>query len=152
MQQALVALLAVIAAPVGTALYIIAAEAAASRLPGHWRSRIQPWLWLAPGLALLLAFLVYPSAHTLVLSFFNADSTRPVGLDNYVFIATDQTISSRPAIKRTIQAMRPSFTFESRAVPDEGTRGRAEDVASFQVKKYARIRRTQAAKACVLRG
>jgi hypothetical protein len=61
------------------------------------------------------------------------------------FIATDQTISSRPAIKRTIQAMRPSFTFESRAVPDEGTRGRAEDVASFQVKKYARIRRTQAA-------
>ncbi|HEX3244744.1 MAG TPA: sugar ABC transporter permease [Chloroflexota bacterium] len=94
MQQALFALLAVIAAPLGTALYIIAAEAAASRLPGHWRSRAQPWLWLAPGLALLLAFLVYPSAHTVVLSFFNADSTRPVGMDNYVFIATDQTMLS----------------------------------------------------------
>ena len=30
--------------------------------------------------------------HTLVLSFFNADSTRPVGLDNYAYIATDQSM------------------------------------------------------------
>jgi alpha-glucoside transport system permease protein len=58
-------------------------------LPDRWRSTIRPWLWIAPGLALLLIFLVYPSFNTLYLSFLNADSSQPVGLANYQFVFTD---------------------------------------------------------------
>ena len=45
-----------------------------------------PWLWLAPALALLLAFLVYPSVDTIRRSFLDKRSEDFVGLDNYRFI------------------------------------------------------------------
>jgi alpha-glucoside transport system permease protein len=84
----LFALLIVVAAPAATAVYIILADRALRRLPDRRRA-VEPWVWLGPGMLLLASFLVYPAAHTAVLSFLNADSTRFVGLINYAFIATD---------------------------------------------------------------
>lgn len=45
--------------------------------------RVRPWAWLAPGLVLLLVFLVYPLVNTLLLSTRDARSTRFVGLGNF---------------------------------------------------------------------
>lgn len=45
-----------------------------------------PWLWLAPALALLGVFLVYPSIDTFRRSFLDKRSEEFVGLDNYRFI------------------------------------------------------------------
>jgi alpha-glucoside transport system permease protein len=45
-----------------------------------------PWLWLAPSLALLGVFLVYPVVDTLRRSFLDRRSQSFVGFDNYKFI------------------------------------------------------------------
>ena len=45
-----------------------------------------PWLWLAPALVLMAAFLVYPSIDTIRRSFLGPSSTNFVGLDNYKYI------------------------------------------------------------------
>ena len=50
-----------------------------------------PWLWLAPTLALLGVFLVYPSVDTIRRSFLDARSQEFVGLDNYEFIVDNPT-------------------------------------------------------------
>lgn len=42
-----------------------------------------PWLYLAPALAILGFFLVYPTIHTIILSFFGPRGDIFVGLDNY---------------------------------------------------------------------
>lgn len=60
-------------------------------VPDRWRGRVRPWLWLLPGFAFLGVYLVYPSLKTIYLSFFNANSTKFVGLDNYRYIFTDHT-------------------------------------------------------------
>jgi alpha-glucoside transport system permease protein len=44
---------------------------------------------MLPALLFLGVFLVYPSLNTLYISFFNANSTRPVGLANYVALFTN---------------------------------------------------------------
>jgi alpha-glucoside transport system permease protein len=45
-----------------------------------------PWIWMAPALVLVGAFLVYPSIATFVQSLQDARSEEFVGLDNYQFI------------------------------------------------------------------
>ncbi len=72
--------------------YITLAEGAVSRLPGRGSGWIRPWLWLAPGLFFITVFLIYPTVGTLRLSFLGPDSTRPVGLANYVFVFTDKSM------------------------------------------------------------
>lgn len=53
-----------------------------------WYSILISWLWIAPAIILLAIFLFYPLLNTIWLSFFNADSSRFVGLDNYRYIFT----------------------------------------------------------------
>ena len=87
MTNILWALVAVAGVPLLLGGYIFAVEAA---LKGRRvRPGLRAWLWLAPSLVLLAAFLVYPAVTTGVLSFFNANSTKPVGFANYVAIFTD---------------------------------------------------------------
>lgn len=47
------------------------------------------WLWIAPAVILLAIFFLYPFIATFIFSFQNADSSRFVGLRNYVRIFTD---------------------------------------------------------------
>ncbi len=58
----------------------------------HWLARISPWFWVAPALAFVLIFLIYPVLNTLYNSFLNSDSTTFVGLKNYGTIFTDPTM------------------------------------------------------------
>jgi alpha-glucoside transport system permease protein len=47
------------------------------------RPRLRPWLWLAPALAFLTVFLVYPTIGTIIRSFQNKAGTAFIGLDNF---------------------------------------------------------------------
>ena len=50
------------------------------------RRRWVPWIWLAPALAILGVFLVYPTLDTIRRSFFDEHSDSFVGFDNFRFI------------------------------------------------------------------
>ena len=58
--------------------------------------RLQPWLFIGPALLLVAFFLVYPSMHTTVLSFFgrpySARAEGFVGLQNYEHFFTDKNM------------------------------------------------------------
>jgi len=55
-------------------------------------SRLAPWLWIVPAMLFVAIFLLYPVLNTLWLSFFNADSSRFIGLLNYVHIFTESSM------------------------------------------------------------
>jgi alpha-glucoside transport system permease protein len=76
--------------PILTAGYIVLVEQLLSALPDRQRPAVRPWLWLAPALALLAVFLIYPTLRTIVLSFYNATSQTFVGLTNYQILVTDE--------------------------------------------------------------
>ncbi|HEY4037085.1 MAG TPA: sugar ABC transporter permease [Ktedonobacteraceae bacterium] len=54
----------------------------------NWHSMFTPWIWIAPTIIMVAIFLFYPMLNTIWLSFFNANSSRFVGLDNYRYIFT----------------------------------------------------------------
>ena len=54
------------------------------------RSRIRPWLFLAPALLLLGIYLLYPLFETFRLSFFDTTGENFVGLSNYQWVLVDQ--------------------------------------------------------------
>jgi alpha-glucoside transport system permease protein len=63
--------------------YIWLTERVLLLMPARWRGRARPWLWLAPSLAILAFFLVYPTIQTAIYSFQNRYSTAWVGTANY---------------------------------------------------------------------
>lgn len=76
--------LVVVAVPSATVGYALLTERLLSVIPERRRAAVRPWLWLAPGFALLTLYLIYPTIQTLLLSFQNRDSTEFVGADNYL--------------------------------------------------------------------
>ncbi len=64
-----------------------------------------PWLWLAPALALLGVFLVYPVVDTLRRSFLDERSKSFVGFDNYRFIIENP----QPLVSDTHSALLNNF-------------------------------------------
>ncbi len=55
-------------------------------------SRLTPWLYVAPSLFILVFFLIYPSVHTFYLSFFGKRSVEFVGLRNYLYAFTNDSM------------------------------------------------------------
>jgi alpha-glucoside transport system permease protein len=55
----------------------------AESLPGRWENRIKPYLYVAPAVAAIGVYLVYPTAVTIVDSLKSSDSSHFVGLDNF---------------------------------------------------------------------
>jgi alpha-glucoside transport system permease protein len=94
MPRWLMAIIVVIGVPLATVLYVAAIEWVLERLPYRFRTRLRPWLWLAPALILLSVYLVYPTIHTIYLSFLNANSTEYVGFENYIYSFTNETMLS----------------------------------------------------------
>jgi alpha-glucoside transport system permease protein len=88
----LIAVAAVIGVPLVLTLYILLGDRGISRAGPRWREKLRPWVWLLPGLFLLVVFLIYPVVNTIVLSFKNADSSAFVGLKNYAYIFTDPSM------------------------------------------------------------
>ncbi len=87
-QRIITALIVVLGVPAVLIGYIWATEQVVLRLPQRARGRVRPWLWLAPALALLIFFLVYPTIQTIIYSFMNRFGTQWKGLDNYGWFFT----------------------------------------------------------------
>lgn len=81
---ALLAIVVVIGVPAITVLYALGTERVLQLVPETRRAGLRPWLWLLPGFAFLIVFLVYPTVYTIVLSFMNRRSQSFVGFDNYL--------------------------------------------------------------------
>ena len=67
------------------------------RLPRRLAPGLRPWLWLAPALAFLGVFLVYPTIATIIRSFMNRRGNSFIGLENYqwFFSQSDTLIALR---------------------------------------------------------
>ena len=89
MDRLITAVVVVIGVPAATVLYVAGIEWLLVRLPYKSRTRLRPWLWIAPALLLLVFFLIYPTINTIILSFKNANSSQYVGLQNYIFAFTN---------------------------------------------------------------
>lgn len=63
--------------------YIWATEQVLRIMPERRRPSLRPWLWLAPALAFLALFLVYPMLGTILRSFQDSPGKSFVGLDNF---------------------------------------------------------------------
>lgn len=77
-----------------------ALNALVERLPERWEHRLKPYVFIGPAIAVVGLFLVFPAADTIRRSFFGPDSADFVGLRNYTFLYTDQ--SMRTAIWNNI--------------------------------------------------
>ena len=73
----------------GVAMLYAVANWTVERLPRAWRSRILPFVFVGPAIAILTFYLLIPTVITLINSFKDADSVEWVGLKNYVFAFTN---------------------------------------------------------------
>jgi alpha-glucoside transport system permease protein len=79
------AAVAVVGVPLVLIGYIVIGERLLGRLQERRQRRVRPWLWLAPALAFLGVFLVYPTINTIILSFQNSAGDAFVGFANYEY-------------------------------------------------------------------
>ncbi len=73
------------------------------QLPDKWRSRLLPFLFVGPALAILGWYLAFPVARTFYISLFNKNGPAPenfVGLANYAAVFTDRLM--RQAFRNNI--------------------------------------------------
>lgn len=77
------AAIVVVGVPAVLITYIWATEQVLRLLPERAKPRVRPWLWLAPALAFLGIFLVYPTVGTIIRSFQDRYGKAWVGLENY---------------------------------------------------------------------
>lgn len=90
MERILTGITVIVGVPAITIGYVAAAEWLLERMPFTLRSKLRPLFWFGPAVLLLLFYLVYPALHTIYISFFNADTSEFVGLDNYIFAFTNR--------------------------------------------------------------
>jgi alpha-glucoside transport system permease protein len=93
----LAAAFVVVAVPAVLVGYILLIEAVLRRVPRRLAPGLRPWLWLAPALAFLGVFLVYPTIATVIRSFMNRRGDTFIGLENYqwFFSQSDTLIALR---------------------------------------------------------
>jgi alpha-glucoside transport system permease protein len=91
MIQIINALLAILGGVLGAVVLYYLLNKLAEALPGKWEDRFKPWAYLAPALAAIGLFLIYPAVRTIVLSFADRTSSSWVGLQNYTdLLASDR--------------------------------------------------------------
>jgi alpha-glucoside transport system permease protein len=88
--QFVVVLVAIIWGVGGVAALYYVSNWLVEKLPGTWRERLQPYVFVGPGLAILGWFLAIPTFRTLYLSLFDLTGRVFVGVDNYIFALTDR--------------------------------------------------------------
>jgi alpha-glucoside transport system permease protein len=84
----LIAVVAIIWGVGGVALLFVLSNWLVERLPDVWRLRIQPFVFIGPGIIMLSWFLAVPVVRTLYQSFFDRTSTNFVGFANYAYAFT----------------------------------------------------------------
>lgn len=86
----LTAIEVVVGVPAVLIVYIWLTERLVTLMAERWRRRVRPWLWIAPALAFLGLFLIYPTVRTILRSFQSRSALKPtwVGLANYKWFFT----------------------------------------------------------------
>jgi alpha-glucoside transport system permease protein len=88
----LVVVVAVVVGVGGIFALYVAMNKAVDVLPFRYRESIRPWIFVGPALVLLGLFLVYPLVNTIFISFKDQFSQKFVGLENYKFVFTDESM------------------------------------------------------------
>lgn len=94
------AIIVVVGVPAVLVGYIWLTERVLGFVGQRAQPRLRPWLWLAPALAFLIVFLVYPTLGTLVRSFQDKAGANFIGLDNYAWFFTND--SSLVALRNSL--------------------------------------------------
>jgi alpha-glucoside transport system permease protein len=93
--QVAMVIVALLGVPAVLAGYLILVEQTLLHLPVGGQSRLRPWMWLAPALAFLFTFLVYPTFGTFMRSLQDRTGEVFVGLENYRwFFGNHETLLS----------------------------------------------------------
>ena len=61
-------------------------------LPARYQEGVRPFVFVGPALVILAVFLIYPVINTIVVSFKDSLGQQFVGLDNYRFVFTDESM------------------------------------------------------------
>jgi alpha-glucoside transport system permease protein len=85
-----IALVAIIWGVGGVALLFMVSNLLVEQLQPVWRDRLQAFVFIGPGVAILAWFLAIPTLRTLILSFRDRLGSGFAGFDNYVFAFTDR--------------------------------------------------------------
>jgi alpha-glucoside transport system permease protein len=96
----LIALIAIIWGVGGVALLYWVFNGTVERLPDQWTTRLQPFVFVGPALAILFAYLLLPSVRSFWLSLLDRDGTEFVGFQNYVDLFTERLLQE--AIRNNI--------------------------------------------------
>lgn len=67
--------------------------------PERFREGLRPYVFVGPALVILSVFLIYPVVNTILISFRDSQGNSYVGLDNYRFVFTDD--SMRRSLRNT---------------------------------------------------
>jgi alpha-glucoside transport system permease protein len=81
----LTAILVVVGVPAILVGYIFLTERIVGLFPPRRQGQVRPWLWLAPALLLVFAFLVLPTIGTFAASLFNKTGKIFFGVNNYAY-------------------------------------------------------------------
>jgi alpha-glucoside transport system permease protein len=87
--QLLIVIVAIIWGVGGVATLYWVSNWMVEKLPDRYRGRIQPFVFVGPGLAILIWYLAVPVVRTFIFSLENRDGTAFVGLENYKWAFTD---------------------------------------------------------------
>lgn len=90
--QAVITAVAIIWGVGGVAALYFVANWLIEKLPGTWRGRLTPFLFVGPAMIILGWYLFLPTVRSLYLSFFGKFGNDFVGLDNYAYVFTDRTM------------------------------------------------------------
>ncbi len=85
-----IALVAIVWGVGGVALLYGVANWVVERMSEHWRSHLQPFIFVGPAVAILIWYLALPTLRTFWFSLLDRESVNFVGLQNYVAVLTDR--------------------------------------------------------------
>jgi alpha-glucoside transport system permease protein len=88
--QVVAAVFAIVWGVGGVAALYFTVNALVETLPDRLRGALQPWVFVGPAALILIWFFAIPTVRTAFFSFFDADSARFVGLQNYITIFGDR--------------------------------------------------------------
>jgi alpha-glucoside transport system permease protein len=83
---------AIVVGVAGVFVLFWAMNGVVDRLPGRYREGVRPYVFVGPCLVILAVFLVYPVINTVIVSFGDRHGEGFVGLDNYRFVFTDESM------------------------------------------------------------
>ncbi len=86
--KGIIAVVAIIWGVGGVALLYLVSNFVVTKMGSRWSSRVLPFVFVGPAVAILIFYLLYPTLRTLWASFFSADGAKFVGLQNYIAVFT----------------------------------------------------------------